>query len=184
VPGQVVSTIKMTDPMMGRGNSVKGKNMSECARHSCDVNFVMIKDITKTNVNQQRKYSVSSKANMQRWTQRQELKNAHSMLKLSLVWSQRQNGMSFLYDVIKPSKCQEYKASTYTGMIGTMFSLWKRSSLCQKLPSDFELKLPTFQKCDSDWKLNIPSESQRGNADEMALYIDMSSSYIIDDLDA
>jgi hypothetical protein len=36
-----------------------------------------------------------------------------------------------------------------------MFSLWKRSSLCQKLPSDFELKLLTFQKCDSDWKLNI-----------------------------
>jgi hypothetical protein len=30
----------------------------------------------------------------------------------------------------------------------------------------------------------LPSDSQRGSADEMALYIDMSSSYIIDDLDA
>jgi hypothetical protein len=36
---QVVSTIEMADHVKERDNSMKGKNMSESARHSFDANF-------------------------------------------------------------------------------------------------------------------------------------------------
>jgi hypothetical protein len=62
------------------------------------------------------------------------------------------------------------------------FSLWQRTSLCQKLPSDFEEKLLAVQKhVIGPWKANNYLLSQIGNADETPVYFDMSSNYTVDD---
>jgi hypothetical protein len=58
----------------------------------------------------------------------------------------------------------------------------RRTSLCQKLPSDFEEKLLAFQKHVIGLrKANNYLLSQTGNADETPVYFDMPSNYTVDD---
>jgi hypothetical protein len=53
-----------------------------------------------------------------------------------------------------------------------VFSLPRRTSLCQKLPSDFEVKLLVFQKhVIGLWKANNYLPRQNDNADETSVFL-------------
>jgi hypothetical protein len=84
--------------------------------------------------------------------------------------------------------CQEFKASTgwcVQMMQRNRLSLRQRTSLCQKLPSDFEEKLLAFQKhVIGLQKANNYILSQIGSADKTLGYFDMPSNYTIDDTGA
>jgi len=73
---------------------------------------------------------------------------------------------------------KEYEASTgwcVQMMQRSSFSLWWRTSLCQKLPSDSK-KRPDFQKHIIDlWKASNYQLSQTGNTDKTPVYFDIPS---------
>jgi hypothetical protein len=65
------------------------------------------------------------------------------------------------------------------------FSLWRRTSLCQRVPAGFEEKLVAFQR----HVIGLRQKhsyllSQIGNADETPVYFDMPPNYTVDDTGA
>jgi hypothetical protein len=112
---------------------------------------------------------------------------------VEFVRSKRKTGVPITRETIKykarelcksPITQHHFKASTgwCVRMMRRGFSLRKRTSLCRRLPADFEEKLVAFQRHGIGLrnKHTYPL-SQIGNADETPVYFDMLPNYTVDD---
>jgi len=59
--------------------------------------------------------------------------------------------------------------------------LWRRMTICQKLPKDFEQKLLNYQQCITNpRKTGNFLMGQMANADETVIYLDMPPNYTLE----